>query len=152
MAEAEEDKLEQSCNTQPEASTSGRSDKEGVFVIYTDGEIALDGFYKNGRRNDVFGMQGRVLASSAYRGKLAVATTSKLGSCTVAMYSLQVALAISWKSELGHSFLTALLMLLTLNCHLKDSHTIWWKPSLGLIQLMWDGRQAPLLQDMGKML
>ena len=78
--------------SQEQPSTSGRSDKEGVFVVFTDGEIALDGFYQNGRRNVVLGQPGRVLASSCHRGKLVVASSEDNSTCIIAMYCLQVSL------------------------------------------------------------
>lgn len=72
-----------------EASTSGR-DKEGVFIVFTDGEIALNGFYYNGQRNDFVGQKGQVLATSCHRGRLVVAALLETQTCEIAVYTSKV--------------------------------------------------------------
>ena len=88
VSEADE-KLDGS-GTELQASASEITEKQGVFIVFTDGEVALDGFYQNGARNESFGEHGRVLASSSHRGKLVVASAPSNESCVIAMYCLEV--------------------------------------------------------------
>lgn len=81
---------EQTTNSVDVQTTTAGRDKEGVFIIFTDGEVALDGFYYNGQRHEFVGHKGRVLGTSCHCGQLIVATLMEANTCMIAAYSLQV--------------------------------------------------------------
>ena len=89
----EEEAEEQPSNldNQPEASTSGREEHGGVFVVFVDGTVALESFYSNGKLGHCLGQEGgAVEAVSCYQGILAVLVTEAEQKNILKMYSVQV--------------------------------------------------------------
>ena len=88
--------------TDSAASTSGQEKQHGgVFVVFTDGSVALENYYCNGRKGESIHGGGRVLAASCRRGKLAVLTARDGSSPEVAVYSLLVGCASLWTGFLS---------------------------------------------------
>lgn len=75
------------------ASTSGRGQRAGVFIVHSDGSVALDTTYTNGRVG-ALGGQGppgrRVAAAAVGGGRLAVVCCDTDGGACVHFYSAQV--------------------------------------------------------------
>lgn len=77
--------------SQPEASTSGRETHGGVFIVFTDGTIALESFYTNGKPSRTLGKEGRLLqAVSCYQGTLAVLTSEGEQKQVLSIYVVEV--------------------------------------------------------------
>lgn len=83
-----------SATTNSSASTSGREEHGGVYVVFADGSVALESYYSNGRKGESIPGEGRVAAVSCHRGKLAVLTLGEGTSHAVAVYGFVVRLCL----------------------------------------------------------
>ena len=80
-------------------STSGREEHGGVFVVFSDGTVALDSFYSNGKQGKALGPEGsRAEATACHQGILAVVSIDEEQKRGLDIYGLKVAL-ISLTSE-----------------------------------------------------
>lgn len=76
---------------QAESSTSGRSENRGVFVVFTDGRVALDGYYSNGKHGRCMGPDSsKVEAAASHQGSLLVVSVDADLRHSLRLYGLQV--------------------------------------------------------------